>query len=97
LSVPIWLTPFDLGVRQQLTLLVHPSEIPVIYEVDVVLKRLRGDDRNWHRMNRTFLTELRRQFLRWRSLTPQRMQEYIDQSRQRFTPQRRAEPQEAIA
>jgi hypothetical protein len=97
LSVPIWLTPFDLGVRQQLTLLVHPSEIPDIYEVDVVLKRLRGDDRNWHRMNRTFLTELRRQFLRWRSLTPQRMQEYIDQSRQRFTPQRRAEPQEAIA
>jgi hypothetical protein len=87
----IWLTPFDLGVRQRLTLLIRPpsaasgqADHPDIFEVEVRLHRLSGDDASWHRMNRTFLTELRKQFLQWRSLTPQRMREYVDQSRLLF-------------
>jgi hypothetical protein len=35
-------------------------------------------------MNRSFLTELRKQFLQWRSLTPQRMLEYVEESRKLF-------------
>ena len=35
-------------------------------------------------MNRSFLTELRKQFLQWRSLTPQRMLEYVEESQQLF-------------
>ena len=35
-------------------------------------------------MNRTFLTELRQQFLQWRSLTPQRMLKYVEESRRLF-------------
>jgi hypothetical protein len=84
LKTTIWLTPFDLGVRQQLTLLVHPGQFPDIYEVQVVLNRLSGDDSSWYRMNRTFLTELRKQFLQWRSLTPQRMVDYIEVSQNLF-------------
>jgi hypothetical protein len=84
LETTIWLTPFDLGVRQHLKLLVHPGQFPEIYEVQVVLSRLSGDDRSWYRMNRTFLTELRRQFLQWRSLSPERMVEYIEISRRLF-------------
>jgi hypothetical protein len=84
LKTTIWLTPFDLGVRQHLMLLVHPGQFPDIYEVQVVLSRLSGDDGSWYRMNRTFLTELRRQFLQWRSLSPQRMLEYIEISRKLF-------------
>lgn len=80
----VWLTPFDLGVRQNLTLLIHPGQFPDIYEVQVNLERLSGDDGSWYRMNRTFLTELRKQFLQWRSLTPQRMLEYVDESRKLF-------------
>jgi len=80
----IWLTPFDLGVRQHLMLLIHPGEFPDIYEVQVVLQRLSGDDRSWYRMNRTFLTELRRQFLQWRTLSPQRMLEYVEESKGLF-------------
>jgi hypothetical protein len=80
----IWLTPFDLGVRQNLTLTIHPGEFPDIFEVEVALKRLSGDDGSWHRMNRTFLTELRQQFLQWRSLTPQRMLKYVEESRRLF-------------
>ena len=84
LRTTIWLTPFDLGVRQALTLRVHPGPFPDIYEVEVILGRLSGDAHSWYRMNRTFLTELRRQFLQWRSLSPQRMLEYIEASRTLF-------------
>jgi len=80
----VWLTPFDLGVRQHLLLLIHPGEFNEIYEVQVVLQRLSGDDGSWWRMNRSFLTELRKQFLQWRSLSPQRMKDYIDESRKLF-------------
>jgi ABC-type lipoprotein release transport system permease subunit len=85
LKTIIWLTPFDLGVRQHLLLLIHPGQYQDIYEVQVVLQRLSGDDGSWYRMNRTFLTELRKQFLQWRSLSPQRMLEYVEESRQLFS------------
>lgn len=80
----VWLTPFDLGVRQHLMLLIHPGQFPDIYEVQVLLNRLSGDDGSWYRMNRSFLTELRKQFLQWRSLSPTRMREYVEQSKQLF-------------
>jgi hypothetical protein len=84
LKTLIWLTPFDLGVRQNLRLVIHPGEFPEIFEVEVLLKRLSGDDGSWYRMNRTFLTELRQQFLQWRTLTPQRMMQYVEESRRLF-------------
>ena len=80
----IWLTPFDLGVRQHMLLLIAPGEFAEIYEVRVVLERLSGDDGSWWRMNRTFLTELRKEFLQWRSLSPQRMREYVEESHRLF-------------
>ena len=84
LKTTIWLTPLDLGVRQDFELLIHPGKFQGIYEVEVILRRLSGDDRSWHRMNKRFLTELRKQFLQWRSLSPKRMMEYVEQSRQLF-------------
>jgi hypothetical protein len=65
-------------------LLIHPGQYPDIYEVQVILQRLSGDDRSWHRMNRTFLTELRKQFLQWRSLSPQRMMQFVEDSKKLF-------------
>ncbi len=84
LKTVIWLTPFDLGVRQHLLLMIHPGQYEDIYEVQVILQRLSGDDGSWYRMNRSFLTELRKQFLQWRSLTPQRMLDYVEESRKLF-------------
>ena len=72
-------------------LLIHPGEYPEIYEVQVILQRLSGDDGSWYRMNRTFLTELRKQFLQWRSLSQARMLQYIEESRSLF-----AAPQETL-
>jgi hypothetical protein len=92
IKTTIWLTPFDLGVRQDLTLLIHPGQFPDIYEVQVILKRLSGDDGSWYRMNRTFLTELRKQFLQWRSLTPQRMLQYVEESKELFSRDTGASP-----
>jgi hypothetical protein len=82
----IWLTPFDLGVRQRLALHISPGDARDIFEVKVTLEQLSGDQDNWHRMNRLFLGELRKQFLRWRSLTPERMLQYVEQSRALFQP-----------
>jgi hypothetical protein len=86
LRASIWLTPFDLGIRQEMELTVRPSpEAAEIYEVDVLLKRLSGDDSSWYRMNRTFLTELRKQFLAWRSLAPEHVRRYVFESERMFT------------
>jgi hypothetical protein len=84
LKTTVWLTPYDLGVRQQMMLLIHPGEQTDIFEVQVRLQRLSGDDGSWYRMNKTFLTELRKQFLQWRSLPPARMLEYGQQSKALF-------------
>jgi hypothetical protein len=65
-------------------LLIHPGEYPDSYEVQSCLKRLSGDDGSWYRMNRSFLTELRKQFLQWRSLSPERMRDYIKESKSLF-------------
>ena len=50
----------------------------------VILTRLSGDDASWYRMNRTFLTELRKQFLQWRSLSRAKMLEYVERSHRLF-------------
>jgi hypothetical protein len=84
LKTTVWLTPYDLGVRQQMMLLIHPGQYTDIFEVQVRLQRLSGDDGSWYRMNKTFLTELRKQFLQWRSLSPARMLEYGQQSKALF-------------
>lgn len=84
LTTVVWLTPFDLGVRQHLMLLIQPGEYDEIYEVQVMLQRLSGDDGSWYRMNRSFLTELRKQFLQWRSLSPAKMKQYVAESKKLF-------------
>jgi len=53
----------------------------------VLLERISGDDGSWDRLNRTFLTEFRKQFLQWGSLAPARMMEYVEQSKGLFAGQ----------
>ena len=69
LASEIWLTPFELGIRQDFALQVRPGKFQDIFEVEVQLTRLSGDDRNWWRANRRFLAELRKQFLQWRTVS----------------------------
>ena len=68
LVAQIWLAPFDLGIMQTVELEIRPSRDPTIHEVHIALRREAGPHAAWVRSNRHFLTELRKQFLLWRSL-----------------------------
>ncbi len=70
------LAPFDLGVTQKFELSSAPSEIPGIDEVNLKLTRLSGQPRDWQRLNKILLDDLRRQFLIWRSIPASVMETY---------------------
>jgi hypothetical protein len=74
-----WLAPFDQGVVQEVQLVLAPGEQPRYYEIDVTLDLLAGDLDTWGRVSRTFLDDLRKQFLMWRALAPEDREVYIAQ------------------
>jgi hypothetical protein len=72
----VTLAPFDLGVSQDFLLRSAPSRIPGIDEVRIRLGRRSGQPKDWTRLNRVFLDDLRQQFLIWRSLRHDAMEGY---------------------
>ena len=74
----IWLAPYDLGVRQRLVVVLRelPDEDD-LFEIAVEFWHGAGQLRTWHRLNRTFLGNLRRQLLGWRKLTTESILGYI--------------------
>jgi hypothetical protein len=70
------LAPFDLGVSQDFVMRSTPSEIPGIDEVQIRLERETGQPKDWHRLNRVLLNDLRQQFLIWRALPEETMDVY---------------------
>ncbi len=69
-------SPFDLGVTQQFHLTSMPSEIKGVDEVKIAIRRLSGTAGDWERTNRPFISDLRKQFLIWRSIAPETMELY---------------------
>jgi hypothetical protein len=82
----VWLAPYDLGVRQTMALRVSRmlDESEDLYDISIDLRHEAGQTRNWHRLNRTFLGNLRRQMLGWRKLNADRVIAYITQGRRRL-------------
>jgi len=80
LDATVALAPFDLGVSQTFAMRSAPSEIPGIDEVQLRLERLSGQPKDWRRLNKVFLDELRRQFLIWRSIPQEAMETYRQQT-----------------
>jgi hypothetical protein len=76
LAAEIALAPFDLGVTQTLRLSSRPSEIRGVDEVCVGILRLSGTQGDFVRANKTFLKNLRRQFLLWRTLSHDVIEDY---------------------
>jgi len=76
LSSDLALAPFDLGVTQHLRLTAVPSEIEGVDEVAIEVRRNSGAQGDWYRANRVFLRDLRRQFLLWRTLSAEMIEEY---------------------
>jgi len=64
----VWLAPFDFGIMQHVELQFKPSKDERGFlEIAIRLDRESGEANAWHRINKTFLHEIRRQLLLWRS------------------------------
>jgi len=73
----MWLAPFDFGIRQQVEVVFVPSaENPGFLELKLKLLRKAGEANAWLRINKTFLHDLRRQLLAWRSLEESALDRY---------------------
>jgi hypothetical protein len=80
LDAMVALAPFDLGVSQTFAMRSAPSEIAGIDEVQLRLERISGQPKDWRRLNKVFLDDLRRQFLIWRSIPQEAMETYRQQT-----------------
>ena len=82
LELMVWLAPYDLGVSQQVSLRMAPTEdIAGIYRIEIHLQRVSGDVASWRRLNTGFLDVLRKRFLVWRTLPPEVREEYLTAGR----------------
>jgi hypothetical protein len=86
LAAHLALAPFDLGVTESFELQSTPSEIPGIDEVKITLERKSGQPKDWQRLNKNLLNDLRRQFLIWRSLPSETMETYRMQTLTELAP-----------
>ena len=93
LTSKVWLAPFDFGIMQRAEFKFKPSpDQRGFLEIHVRLVRESGESNIWHRINKGFLHDIRRQLLIWRSLD--------DDAKARFEAQMdafRAQPSAATA
>lgn len=83
-STTSWLAPYDLGVSQEVLLTASPGAVGGIYVLDLVLTRAAGEVDNWVTVNGRFLGALRKQFLTWRTLSPEQRAKYEAEAERRF-------------
>jgi hypothetical protein len=77
LQARVSLAPYDMGVRQDVEIVAVHTDTPEVLELEIHLRHVDGQPKNWVRLNRTFLKNLRRQLLGWRNLRVQRLLKYI--------------------
>ncbi len=88
LSMRTWLAPFDMGVSQDTDIILLPSQEEGLYELQLRLERKSGEIAAWKRVNKEFMTELRKQLLVWRTVKREAQQEYIMRGRAHINGQR---------
>ncbi|MBW1634914.1 MAG: peptide ABC transporter permease [Deltaproteobacteria bacterium] len=65
----VWLAPFDFGILQFVDLQFCPArEGNNFLEIKISMKRLSGESGIWQRISKSFVYELRKQLLIWRSI-----------------------------
>jgi hypothetical protein len=69
-EVTVWLKPFDLGVSQQLRIVMPTDPETHEFLARVTLTRLSATRESWLRLNGPFVTFIRRHFLYWRAVSP---------------------------
>ncbi|MCY3738595.1 MAG: FtsX-like permease family protein [Gemmatimonadaceae bacterium] len=76
LAARVWLAPFDQGVVQRAELRIRPGQDPRFCDLEMGLELLEGDPSAWRRVVRTFLDDVRQQFLVWRTLDEEERRRY---------------------
>jgi len=71
-----WLAPFDLSVSQNVQLRALPTEDEGVTRIEMCITRKSGEVTSWQRLNRGFLTLMRKQFLIWRTVASEVKEEY---------------------
>ena len=65
----VWLAPFDFGIMQWVDIQFCPVEGDSKYlEIKATMERRSGEEQLWQRINTSFLHDLRKQLLVWRSI-----------------------------
>jgi ABC-type antimicrobial peptide transport system permease subunit len=83
ISMMTWLAPYDLGISQRVSLSAAPAENEhALYAVWVDIHRESGDVASWQRINRRFLSVLRKRFLVWRTLPQDIKNDYAQVGRE---------------
>ena len=77
LEMEIRLAPYERGVMQSVHLIMSKGPKEKRWSMRVRIRRMAGTRETWVRLNRPFLTLLRRQMLIWRSLSPEDRELYI--------------------
>lgn len=83
-----WLKPFDLAVSQRLIIELPDDPDTGLYKARVRLVRLSGSQESWLRLNRGFVTLLRRHFLHWRAVPEEDRNEMFTEAGQLLRQQR---------
>jgi hypothetical protein len=69
MSSKVWLAPFDFGIMQHVEILLCPAEDDAGFlEIRTRLTRKSGEVNAWGRINKSFVNDLRKQLLIWRSM-----------------------------
>lgn len=71
IDTSIWLAPYDLGVSQRLRFEALPTGEHEFYALTIQIERMSGDAASWMRVNQGFVNALRKQFLIWRTVSPE--------------------------
>ena len=79
IDMNIWLAPFDLGVSQHVVIRALPVGEHNIFQVQLDITRLSGEDASWRRVNQRFMNVIRKQFLIWRTVDSDAKSSYRDQ------------------
>ncbi len=73
----IWLSPYDLGVRQDVNIRIDASRDADVFAINLILDRKAGQMGSWQNLNKVFISDLRKQLLGWRKLKADHAWRYI--------------------
>lgn len=90
IDIDVWLAPFDLGVSQHVQFKAIPTGEHNVYTVELHIQRLSGEDASWRRVNQRFMNAIRKQFLIWRTVSPEAKEEYRKEGRRMLAEQTEA-------